>query len=93
MGPQPVAGYVEPHKGSFISLESGGKAKTHLTKVGISNGLAWSMDNKFFYYIDSHKKTVDQYEFDLENGLICMFKTIKTNKTFLFQQMAKVFSR
>ncbi|KAJ3654214.1 hypothetical protein Zmor_013416 [Zophobas morio] len=78
MGPQPVNGYVEPHKGCFVSFGPNKQVKTHMTKVGISNGLAWSLDNKHFYYIDTHKGTVDQYDFDLKNGTISNCKAIFT---------------
>lgn len=71
MGAQPVNGQVEPRKGRLISLEKNLSAKTHLTQVGISNGLAWSLDNKKFYYIDTHKGTVDQYDFDVSKNQIC----------------------
>lgn len=71
MGPQPINGYVEPHKGSFISFGPNKTVKTHITNVGISNGLTWSLDNKYLYYIDTHKGTVDQYDFDITNGTIC----------------------
>lgn len=73
MGAQPVNGYVEPHKGSLYSLEPNGNLKKHLSDVGISNGLAWSSDNKYFYFIDTHKATVDRFDFDLITGSICNF--------------------
>ncbi|RZC37252.1 SGL domain containing protein [Asbolus verrucosus] len=82
MGAQPVNGYVEPHKGRLISMGPKNQITTHLTKVGISNGLAWSSDNKYFYYIDTHKGTVDQYDFDIKSGTISNCKPIFTlNKT------------
>ncbi|XP_044267326.1 regucalcin-like isoform X1 [Tribolium madens] len=91
MGAQPVPGHVELNKGSFISLESRGKAKTHLTKVGISNGLAWSLDNNYLYYIDSQKNTVDRYDFDLQKGIISngesIFSLKKANLTGILDGM------
>lgn len=70
MGAEPVLGHVEPNKGSFISLGPDKRPKTHITKVGISNGLTWSLDNKKFYYIDTPKGVVEEFDFDIENGTI-----------------------
>lgn len=70
MGGEPISGYILPHKGSFYSF-SKNKIMEHITKVGISNGLAWNDDLKKFYYIDTHKGTIDEYDFDIANGTIC----------------------
>lgn len=92
MGAQPVNGYVEPHKGSLYSLEPDGKLRKHLSDVGISNGLAWSLDNKYFYYIDTHKETVDQFDFDIIAGSICNFSATFSEILFvLFQLTARPF--
>lgn len=42
----------------------------HVVKehVMISNGLAWAMDQKTMYYIDSPTRTVVAYDFDAEKG-------------------------
>lgn len=77
MGEEKVLGHIKPENGSFMSFE-GGKAKTHLTKVGISNGLAWNSDNTKLYYIDSPKLTVDQYDFDIKNATISNKKVVFT---------------
>jgi sugar lactone lactonase YvrE len=39
-----------------------------LNGVGISNGIAWSSDNRVMYYIDSPLSRVDAFDFDLETG-------------------------
>jgi sugar lactone lactonase YvrE len=39
-------------------------------KVTISNGMAWSPDNKRFYYIDTPRQTVTSFLFDAETGEI-----------------------
>lgn len=36
--------------------------------VTLSNGIAWSPDNKIMYYCDSHPGTVVRYDYDLESG-------------------------
>lgn len=42
-----------------------------IDQVSISNGLVWSLDNKFLYYIDTPTGQVDVFDFDLERGTIC----------------------
>ncbi len=38
--------------------------------VTISNGLAWSLDHKAVYYIDSTARCVARFDYDLKTGLI-----------------------
>jgi sugar lactone lactonase YvrE len=44
--------------------------KRVLEGVTISNGIAWSLDNKKMYYIDSPTRKVFVFDFDLEKGEI-----------------------
>lgn len=46
------------------------KIKTHCSNIGLSNGLAFDYKRKKMYYIDTKKKTVDQYDFDIVSGTI-----------------------
>ena len=39
-------------------------AEAKVSKVTISNGMAWSLDNKRFYYIDTPEQTVASFLFD-----------------------------
>ncbi|XP_076255381.1 regucalcin-like [Rhynchophorus ferrugineus] len=77
MGAEPVYGQVEPNSGSFFSY-SNSKITTHLTKVGISNGLAWDTKLNKFYYIDSLKGSIDQFDIKLETGEISNRQAIFT---------------
>nr|XP_027215029.1 regucalcin-like [Penaeus vannamei] len=36
----------------------------------LSNGLAWSLDRKTFYFVDSHPRTIDAFDYDDESGAI-----------------------
>ena len=40
------------------------------TGIGISNSLAWSPDNRTFYYADTLVKTIFAYDFDIDSGTI-----------------------
>jgi sugar lactone lactonase YvrE len=55
--------------GSLYSFD--GKSVTKLlSKVTISNGMAWSPDHKTFYYIDTPTLKVKAFDYDLETGAI-----------------------
>ncbi|HQV64378.1 MAG TPA: SMP-30/gluconolactonase/LRE family protein [Anaerolineales bacterium] len=55
--------------GSLYSFD--GKNSTRLLdKVTISNGLAWSVDHKTFYYIDTPTREVKAFDYDLATGQI-----------------------
>ena len=45
-----------------------GEYKTIIKDTTISNGLAFSADNKFLYFIDTPTKKVAKYAYDLETG-------------------------
>lgn len=68
IGTMPMRG--EPWKGSFYSYSDNGELKQHLTDIGCSNGLDWSLDGRTMYYIDTPTKRVDQLDFDIETGQI-----------------------
>jgi sugar lactone lactonase YvrE len=46
-----------------------------LTSLNISNGMAWSPDDKHFYFIDSSLQRIDQYLFDSITGDIQFERT------------------
>lgn len=41
-----------------------------LRPVSISNGIAWTSDSKFMFYIDSPTRNIDVFDFDAEEGTI-----------------------
>ena len=45
-----------------------GEVKTIIKNTTISNGLAFSVDNKFLYFIDTPTKKVAKYAYDLKTG-------------------------
>ncbi len=59
---------IQKGQGSLYCLDTDLHVKKKVSKLGISNGLAWSLDNKFFYHIDTLEKTVVSYDFDLMTG-------------------------
>merc|ERR1711860_9899 len=61
---------VDPEQGSLYCLYTDGSVKKHVEKVTISNGLAWSADNKTMYYIDSIPRCVYAFDYDIDNGTV-----------------------
>jgi sugar lactone lactonase YvrE len=59
-GPQGVA--------SLFRLDPDRKVTQILDSVTISNGIDWSPDNQFCYYVDSGASTLYRYRYDLDSG-------------------------
>lgn len=55
--------------GSVYSFD-GTSTRTLLRDVTISNGLAWSLDHKTFYHIDTPTREVKAFDYDLTSGEI-----------------------
>lgn len=64
-------GYPEiiPNKGKLYSYYEGNYTKL-LEGITISNGIAFSSDNKTMFYIDTPTKKVVRYNYDIKNGTI-----------------------
>ena len=60
----------EPEQGSFYTLDTDHTVVKKIDKVSISNGMAWSLDHKTFYYIDTPTYTVVAYNYDKTSGQI-----------------------
>ncbi|XP_029345448.1 uncharacterized WD repeat-containing protein C1306.02 [Acyrthosiphon pisum] len=69
-------GHYYKHRGSLFSVELDGTVNKRLSNVSISNGLAWSSDNKEFYYVDTYKFAVESYDFDISTGELSNGKVI-----------------
>jgi sugar lactone lactonase YvrE len=57
-------------EGSLYRLEPDRRVVTVLSGVGLSNGLAWSPDDRLMYYIDSLARGIDVFDFDASTGAI-----------------------
>ncbi|WP_223701675.1 SMP-30/gluconolactonase/LRE family protein [Sutcliffiella deserti] len=55
-------------QGALYCLDTNLKVQKKLDKVGLSNGIAWSPDNKFMYHIDTLTKKVCRFNFNVETG-------------------------
>lgn len=57
--------------GSFYRYIKGEGIKDLLHNIHCSNGLAWNEKEKKFYYIDSIKFDVKEFDYDPKSGNIC----------------------
>lgn len=57
-------------QGALYCLHPNLQVEKKLDNIGISNGIAWSLDNKFMYYIDTLTKKVCRFDYDLATGAI-----------------------
>lgn len=70
MGLETAPGVLTPEQGALYLLSKDGKLSEQLEKVSLSNGLAWSLDNKTLYYIDSFVRLIYAFDYDIETGKI-----------------------
>eukprot|EP00057_Strongylocentrotus_purpuratus_P030458 XP_781738.2 PREDICTED: regucalcin [Strongylocentrotus purpuratus] len=69
---------VLPGLASLYCLHPDKTLTTNLQDVGLSNGMAWTADNKTMYYIDSLARGVDAFDYDIVNGTIANRRRIIT---------------
>lgn len=60
----------KPNSSTFYSIDSEYVVRTQLTGQGLSNGLAWSGDNRMLYWIDTRTNCVFRFDFNLDAGTI-----------------------
>ncbi|HZH58053.1 MAG TPA: SMP-30/gluconolactonase/LRE family protein [Metabacillus sp.] len=66
---------AERGKGSLYRLDLSGQLKKMISPVTISNGLAWSPDEKFMYFIDTPTGEVSTFTYDKQTGDIVFKET------------------
>jgi sugar lactone lactonase YvrE len=70
-----------PDVGGLYRLELDGAVSSVLGGVTVSNGLAWSLDDRAFFYIDSPAQRVDRFRFDPASGAITERQVLATIPT------------
>jgi sugar lactone lactonase YvrE len=66
----------KPGAGSLYCIDSNHHAIKKITETTISNGLAWSNDNKLMYFIDSPTQKVQSFFFDERSGAIAFSRDV-----------------
>jgi sugar lactone lactonase YvrE len=56
--------------GILYRLDPDCRVSRVLDGITVANGLAWSLDNRTFYYIDSRTQRIDAFRFDPETGTV-----------------------
>ncbi len=71
MGVEKPIGTVAPNQGTlYMASNQSCQLEPVLKGVSISNGLAWSLDNRFMYYIDSPTKRVEKFDYNVLTGTL-----------------------
>jgi sugar lactone lactonase YvrE len=55
---------------SLFRIDPGGHVALILGGITIGNGLEWSPDGAFLYFVDSLTLSVDRFDFDVRNGTV-----------------------
>lgn len=58
------------NRGSLFRVEADGQFSRMDTGLTVANGMGWSPDNRHMYFTDSFRRTIYQYDFDLDEGSI-----------------------
>ncbi len=67
--------YDIPGAGSLYVMDNKLKITKKLSGLTIANGIVWSLDNKYMYYIDTRAQEVWSFRYDPESGEIWDKKT------------------
>jgi len=68
----------EKGTGNLYMVDQQLNVKKQVENVSISNGLCWSLDNRFFYYIDTPTMEVVRFDYDIATGEISNKTTVIT---------------
>ena len=64
--------------GCLYRLDATGKVETMLRDVTVSNGVAWSPDDRVLYYVDTPTLGIDAFDYEPETGAISGRRRIVT---------------
>ena len=68
----------EKDRGSLYVLETDNSYQKVLDNITLSNGMGWSPDAQYFYYIDTIPGVLKRFDYDLDNGKISNPKNLIT---------------
>ena len=68
----------EKGRGSLYVLEKNNSYRSILDDITLSNGMGWSPDAQYFYYIDSVPGVLKRFDYDLHTGQISNPKDLIT---------------
>jgi gluconolactonase len=68
MGKEAGAGEVKRNIANLYTLSKDRKLEIKVPNITLSNGLAWSLDNSVFYYVDTCEYRIDAFDYDMPSG-------------------------
>ncbi len=75
-GTMPIA--EDASSGSLYVLDTSLTVRKMESNISVSNGLAWSLDHKTMYFIDSPTRQVVAYDYDKGSGAVANKRTVVT---------------
>jgi sugar lactone lactonase YvrE len=72
----------EPGAGALYRLEGDATLRKVVGPVSISNGLAWSADRQWMYYIDTPSRAITRFAFDLSTGELSDARTVVDTSSY-----------
>lgn len=70
LGPKAEEIPITQKSGALWRIEPDLRATAVVTGLGITNGIAWSPDNRTLYLVDTMEQTIFAHDFDLEAGTV-----------------------
>ena len=67
---------IRPHAAALYRLDSQCRVETMLQPVTLSNGIDWSPDDRFMYYVDSTTQRLDLFDYEPETGSLGTRRTL-----------------
>jgi sugar lactone lactonase YvrE len=67
---------LSPHGGHLYRLNSGGESAVMLEGTSVSNGMAWSPDHRYYYYIDTPTYEIWRFDYDSATASIANKKVV-----------------
>ncbi|CAG9793282.1 unnamed protein product [Diatraea saccharalis] len=71
-----VGSFLDKDKASLYMIDEYNyqNPEIKVRPVSVSNGIAWTSDSKFMFYIDTPTRNIDVFDFNLESGTIRKYR-------------------
>jgi sugar lactone lactonase YvrE len=69
---------ISAGRAALYRIDPNGAVQTLLTGVTLGNGMDWSPDSRVFYFVDTYRRSVDAFDFDIERGQLSGRRNVVT---------------